>query len=109
MPVWSGLGAEVGPLYYHAPNVRQPPDDPDRTGAEGIVLAAETTLNGQPVLVLGPGEAKHAGLAEGERVVGILLEKMPAGDAARLAARITGLARNALYRCALERTAGGSK
>jgi hypothetical protein len=34
---------------------------------------------------------------------------MPAGDAARLAARITGLARNELYRCALERTAGGSK
>jgi 16S rRNA (cytidine1402-2'-O)-methyltransferase len=77
--------------------------------APGWLAAGPHRQQGEFVLVLGPGEAKRAGLAEGERVVGILLEKLPAGDAARLAARITGLARNELYRCALERTAGGSK
>jgi len=64
---------------------------------------------GEFVLVLGPGEQNPAGLAEGERLFKILLEKMPASDAAKLAARITGLPRNALYRVALGPPAGGSK
>ncbi|MEJ0001365.1 MAG: hypothetical protein WDO13_20795 [Verrucomicrobiota bacterium] len=53
------------------------------------------------MLVLGPGEEKQADLAEAGRVLKILLEKLPASDAAKLAARITGLPRNTLYRLAL--------
>jgi 16S rRNA (cytidine1402-2'-O)-methyltransferase len=77
--------------------------------APGWLAAGPHRQQGEFVLVLGPGEEKRAALAEGERIVKILLEKMPASDAAKLAARITGLPRNALYRVALERTAGGSK
>jgi 16S rRNA (cytidine1402-2'-O)-methyltransferase len=43
------------------------------------------------------------GLDEGERVLDILLESLPASEAAKLAARITGAPRNALYKLALER------
>ena len=56
---------------------------------------------GEFVLVLGPGTPSDPA-AEGERVLSILLESMPASEAARLAARITGAPRNALYRVALE-------
>ncbi len=77
--------------------------------APGWLAAGPHRQQGEFVLVLGPGEEKRAALAEGERIVKILLEKMPASDAAKLAARITGLPRNALYRVALERTAGGTK
>lgn len=59
---------------------------------------------GEYVLVLGPGRGiADARAAEGERVLGILLESLPASDAARLAARITGAPKNALYRSALAR------
>ena len=58
---------------------------------------------GEFVLVLGPCAPREPALAEGLRVLEILLESMPAGDAARLASRITGLSRNALYRAALDR------
>jgi 16S rRNA (cytidine1402-2'-O)-methyltransferase len=56
---------------------------------------------GEFVLVLGPGEHKPADLAEALRVLKILLEKLPAGDAAKLASRITGVPRNELYRASL--------
>jgi len=58
---------------------------------------------GEFVLVLGPGAPSGSGLAEGERVLGLLLEALPASDAARLAARISGAPRNALYKLALAR------
>ena len=58
---------------------------------------------GEFVLILGPGEKKEPALAEGIRVLEILLGTMPAGDAARLASRITGLPRNTLYKAALNR------
>jgi 16S rRNA (cytidine1402-2'-O)-methyltransferase len=52
--------------------------------------------------VLGPDDAPRArDRAEGERVLGILLKELPASDAARLAARITGLPRAELYAIAL--------
>src|SRR5262249_16392043 len=54
--------------------------------------------DGEFVLVLGAGPERDQDLAEGERVLQILSEKLPASDAARLAARITGLPRNALYK-----------
>lgn len=58
---------------------------------------------GEFVLVLGPGEREAVDLASGERVMEILLEKLPASDAARLAAKITGVPRNALYKSSLKK------
>ena len=64
---------------------------------------------GEFVLILGPGERKVPELAEGERVLEILLQTMPASEAAKLASRLTGLPRNALYRAALRQSGGGAK
>ncbi len=58
---------------------------------------------GEFVLVLGPGEGKRAGEAGAERVLGVLLAALPASEAAKLAARITGVSRNMLYRAAIKR------
>jgi 16S rRNA (cytidine1402-2'-O)-methyltransferase len=58
---------------------------------------------GEFVLVLGAGATPAPGLDEGERVLGVLLESLPASEAAKLAARITGAPRNALYKLALAR------
>jgi len=65
---------------------------------------------GEFVLVLGPAKEEAADpLAEGERVLSVLLDSLPASEAARLAAKISGAPRNALYRMALERKARGHK
>jgi len=56
------------------------------------------------VLVLGPGGEVRPELAEGERVLGILLEAMPASEAAKLAAKITRVPRKELYASALKRS-----
>jgi 16S rRNA (cytidine1402-2'-O)-methyltransferase len=57
---------------------------------------------GEFVLVLAPGEERREAPAlDPEKVLGELLEALPASRAARLAARITGAPRNALYRAAL--------
>jgi 16S rRNA (cytidine1402-2'-O)-methyltransferase len=59
---------------------------------------------GEFVLVLGPGPAdEDERLAEGERVLSILLESMPASEAAKLASRISGVPKNTLYRMAIAR------
>jgi 16S rRNA (cytidine1402-2'-O)-methyltransferase len=58
---------------------------------------------GEFVLVLGPGPAREGDAAQAERVLDLLLESLPASEAARLAARITGAPRNALYKLALAR------
>jgi 16S rRNA (cytidine1402-2'-O)-methyltransferase len=57
---------------------------------------------GEFVLVLGAGPAKDADAAQAARVLDVLLESLPAGEAARVAARITGAPRNALYKLAVE-------
>jgi 16S rRNA (cytidine1402-2'-O)-methyltransferase len=59
---------------------------------------------GEFVLVLGPGEEKPPQQAEGERVLGLLSKKMPASEAAKLAAQITGVPRKALYALAVKRS-----
>lgn len=65
---------------------------------------------GEFVLVLGPGEAKEGAAAlDPGKVLGVLLESLPASEAAKLAARITGAPRNALYKEALARRSPGSK
>ena len=53
---------------------------------------------GEFVLVLGPAVQRKADAAEGERVRDILAAEMSASDAARLAAKITGVPRNSLYK-----------
>ena len=57
---------------------------------------------GEFVLVLAPGAPATADAGEAERVLGVLLEALPASEAAKLAARITGAPRNALYKRALQ-------
>jgi 16S rRNA (cytidine1402-2'-O)-methyltransferase len=71
--------------------------------AEDWLQAHAHRRQGEFVLVLGPGASAAPSAEESERVLDALLGVLPAGDAARLAARITGAPRNALYRKALAR------
>ena len=64
-------------------------------------LSAPHREQGEFVIVLSAGEAKSA--LDGERVLEILLESLAPSDAARLAARITGVPKGELYRRALAR------
>ena len=57
---------------------------------------------GEFVLVLAPGEARPADAAQAQRTLEVLLEALGPSEAARLAARITGASRRALYAKALE-------
>jgi len=67
-------------------------------------LEAEThRQQGEFVLVLGPGAPAKPDEAAAERVLEALLEALPASAAAKLAARITGVPRNLLYKRALQR------
>lgn len=67
------------------------------------LLAGPHRQQGEFVLVLGPGAAAAPDAAEAERVLGVLLESLPASEAAKLAARITGAPRKALYKLAFTR------
>jgi 16S rRNA (cytidine1402-2'-O)-methyltransferase len=73
-------------------------------GAPAWLEAHAHRQQGEFVLVVGPGAVKDGDAAQAERVLDVLLESLPASEAARLAARITGAPRNALYKAALERT-----
>ena len=59
---------------------------------------------GEFVIVLAPGEGKSAAALDADRVLEALLDALPPSDAAKLAARITGLPKAVLYRKALERS-----
>ena len=72
-------------------------------------LAGPHRQDGEFVLILGPQGEVRAELAEGERVMGILLQTMPASEAAKLAAKITGVARKELYASAVARHKQRSK
>jgi 16S rRNA (cytidine1402-2'-O)-methyltransferase len=72
--------------------------------ARDWLLAEPHRRQGEFVLVLGPAQAPPAADEAGaERVLDVLLETLPASEAAKLAARISGAPRNLLYRKALER------
>jgi 16S rRNA (cytidine1402-2'-O)-methyltransferase len=58
---------------------------------------------GEFVLVLAAGEARGKEAVDADRVLEVLLETLPPSEAAKLAAKITGLPKNVLYRKALER------
>ena len=64
-------------------------------------LAAPHREQGEFVIVLAAGAAKPA--ADADRVLEILLESLAPSEAAKLAARITGVAKGELYRKALSR------
>lgn len=69
--------------------------------AAGWLASDANHRRGEFVLVIpAPGETEPDAV-EGERVLQILLEELPVKQAARLAARITGGRRNALYDLAL--------
>ena len=70
--------------------------------APAWIAAGPHRQQGEFVLVLGPGEARAPELAEALRVLKILAEKLPAAEAAKLAARITGAPRNELYKASLQ-------
>src|SRR3954469_10905739 len=64
--------------------------------------ARRERAQGEFVLVLAPATEKPAAALEAERVLEVLLDAMPPSEAAKLAARITGLPKSVLYRKALE-------
>src|SRR5438874_9216409 len=66
-------------------------------------LAHPHREQGEFVLVVAAGEERRADSVDAERVLEVLLEALTPSEAAKLAARITGLPKNALYRKALER------
>jgi 16S rRNA (cytidine1402-2'-O)-methyltransferase len=71
--------------------------------ARAWLLADAHRQQGEFVLVLAPGRAKPAGAVDAERALDALLEALAPSDAARIAARITGVPKRVLYRKALER------
>src|SRR5437870_528931 len=66
-------------------------------------LAQPHREQGEFVLVLAAGEERAAESVDAERVLDVLLEALAPSEAAKLAARITGVPKNQLYRKALER------
>jgi 16S rRNA (cytidine1402-2'-O)-methyltransferase len=70
--------------------------------AAAWLAAGPHRQQGEFVLVLGPGEAKRTSI-DAERVLGVLLRELPAAEAAKLAAKITGLPRRELYAAAIRR------
>jgi 16S rRNA (cytidine1402-2'-O)-methyltransferase len=82
--------------------------------ARAWLLADAHRQQGEFVLVVGPaapGQADDAArvLAEGERVLGLLLESLSPSEAARLAARISGAPKKPLYDRALELSGKGPR
>lgn len=71
--------------------------------AAAWLSADENRSRGEFVLIVqgAPADADAAG-REAERVLAVLLEDLPASQAARLAARLTGAKKNALYDLALQ-------
>ena len=72
-------------------------------GALAWLEARPERGQGEFVLVLAPGGERREHSVSAERVLEALLEVLAPSEAARLAARITGAPKNALYRKALER------
>lgn len=75
-----------------------------KLGEAAAWLAGEPQrMQGEFVLVVAPGEPEPADAAEAERVLEALLEVLGPSDAARVAAKLTGLPRRRLYEKALSR------
>lgn len=73
-------------------------------GEAGRWLEAPYRQQGEFVLVLAPGEERRLPAAlDADRVLDALLDALAPSEAAKLAARITGMPKNTLYRKAIER------
>lgn len=73
------------------------------SGAAAWIAANPHRQQGEFVLVLGPQPRPEAGEdGEAERILRILVEEVSVSEAARIAARLTGGSKNALYARALE-------
>ncbi len=73
-------------------------------GEAGRWLEAPYRQQGEFVLVLAPGEERGLPAAlDADRVLDALLDALAPSEAAKLAARITGMPKNTLYRKAIER------
>ena len=70
--------------------------------APAWLAAGPHRQQGEFVLVLGPGEERRTAM-DAQRVLGLLLESLPAAEAAKLAAKITGVPRKELYALAVKR------
>lgn len=79
-------------------------------GEAGAWIAANShRQQGEFVLVLGPAPAvETSDAADTDRMLAILLEELSVSEAARVAARLTGGSKNALYRRALALAASGT-
>jgi 16S rRNA (cytidine1402-2'-O)-methyltransferase len=71
-------------------------------GDAGRWLQAPHRAQGEFVLVLAPGVDKPAQSVDADSVLEVLLDALAPSEAAKLAARITGLGKNELYRRALK-------
>ena len=71
--------------------------------ARAWLTAVPGRAQGEFVLVLAASEARESAALDAERVLEVLLESLAPSEAARIAARITGVSRRDLYRKALER------
>jgi 16S rRNA (cytidine1402-2'-O)-methyltransferase len=71
-------------------------------GEAGRWLEAPHRQQGEFVVVLAPGAEKPAASLDPQRVLEVLLEELAPSEAARLAARITGVGKNELYRRTLK-------
>jgi 16S rRNA (cytidine1402-2'-O)-methyltransferase len=71
--------------------------------AHAWLLAKPERIQGEFVLVLAPGESRPSGEIDAERTLEVLLEVMAPSEAARLAAKITGVPRRVLYQKAMAR------
>jgi 16S rRNA (cytidine1402-2'-O)-methyltransferase len=72
-------------------------------GAETWLAGDPQRLQGEFVLVIAPGEAKAATELDAQRTLSVLLETMAPSEAARIAAKITGVPKRLLYRKTLDR------
>jgi 16S rRNA (cytidine1402-2'-O)-methyltransferase len=70
--------------------------------AEAWLTAEPHRLQGEFVLVLGPGEPRGAA-PDAQRVLKLLLAALPPAEAAKIASKITGAPRRDLYAAALKR------
>jgi 16S rRNA (cytidine1402-2'-O)-methyltransferase len=70
--------------------------------ARAWLAAVPGRAQGEFVLVLAAGEVREPATLDAERVLEVLLESLAPSEAARLAARLTGLPRRELYRKALQ-------